>query len=291
MKYALTLVLVMAAALPGIEAVAKTPKPLVAIELERRSLPWPTLAQLQLPQDLAASVTALADAKAKAAEIEKAVASSAHAEAGESPTEQLEKAQAAWRSSLKTTLALLRPAARSVPQWLLLADLEAAQAEVDYGQAVDSGARAPKLNLTPVEAVCAKAMAAQADAESARQLDYAWALALEARGQSQEAIKHYQAVVPGAAEPWRSEVLYRAASLALAKDPAGAQALWSQVTAMPFLVYAAYRQVTELARSGACPAAAEALTRLKAAPAIEGTSYVEVATSASAACKPSKPSK
>ena len=291
MKYALTLALFSAAALPGIEAVAKTPKPLVAIELERRSLPWPTLSQLQLPQEVAAAVTALTAAKAKAAEIEQAVAGSAHAEAGESPTEQLEKAQATLRSKLKTTLGLLRPVARTVPQWLLLADLEAAQAEVDYEQAVDSGARSPKLNLTAVEAVCAKAMAAQADAQSARQLDYAWALALEARGQNQEAVRHHQAVAQGAAEPWRSEVLYRAASLALPKDPDAAQTLWSQATAMPYVVYAAYRQATEMARSGACQAAREALTRLKAAPAIEGTSYVEVATAAVAICKPAKTAK
>jgi tetratricopeptide (TPR) repeat protein len=156
-----------------------------------------------------------------------------------------------------------------VPQWVLLADIEAAEALDAYEQATESGTKAAKLNLSAVEAICVKAMAAKPDAESARQLAYAWALALEARGQATEAVKQYQSVAQDAPEPWRSEVLYRAGAAALSKDSGGALASWSQVTAMPYVVYAGYRQVTELVRTGACPAAGDALAKLKSAPALQ----------------------
>ena len=276
---------VVVAALFAVAAQAKTPKPLVTIDLERHVSPWPSAEQLALAPDVAAAVTALAEARDKAVELEKALSSSALQEVGESPTEQLEKALTALRAKRKAALTLLRPAAHTVPQWLLLADVETAEALDAYEQATESGTKAAKLNLAAVEAVCVKAMAAKPDAASAQQLDYAWALALEARGQAADAVKHYQAVAASAAEPWRSEVLYRAGSLAVAKDAPGALAAWAQVTAMPYQVYAGYRSVMELVKTGACPAANEALAKLKTAPALDGTSYVEVATCAAAGCK------
>ena len=264
---------------------AKTPKPLVTIDLERHVPAWPTTEQLALAPDVAAAVAVLADARTKAAELEKALTGTARQDVGESPTEQLEKALAALRVQRKATLKLLRPAAKTVPQWLLLADIEAAEALDAYEQATESGTKAAKLDLKALEAVCAQAMAAKPDVESARELDYAWALALEARGQSAEAAKHYQTVAQSAAEPWKSEVLYRAGAAIVAKDSAGALAAWAQVTASPYVVYAGYRSVTELAKAGNCPGATDALAKLKAAPELPGTSFVDVATTTSAGCK------
>ncbi len=277
--------LVVVGLLLAANAQGKTPKPLVTIELERHVSAWPTVEQLALAPDVAAAVAGLAEARDKTAELEKALAGTARQEAGESPTELLEKSLVNLRAKRKAALALLRPAAKTVPQWLLLADVEAAEAFDAYEQATESGTKAAKLNLAPVEAICVKAMAAKPDPESARQLDYAWALALEARGQVAEAAKHYLSVAQGAAEPWRSEALYRAGAAALAKDPAGALAAWGQVTASPYVVYAGYRSVTELVKAGDCAAASDALTKLKVAPELSGTSFVEVATTSVAGCK------
>lgn len=285
MKHSLKYLVAAALSIPTAAVVAKTPKPLVTIDLERHASPWPAAAQLQLPADVSAAIAGLADARATAEAIQSGAAGSARAEVGESPTQQLEKAEAALRAKRKAALALLRPVAKTVPQWLLLADIEAAEAQDVFDLAAESGTKAAKLNLSAVEAVCATAMAAKPDTESARQLEYAWALALEARGQGAEAAKHFRAVAQGAAEPWRSEVLYRAGSLDLAKDSANALATWSQVVAMPYLVYANYRLTVELVRAGKCAAAADAQSNLRAAPVIDGTSYVEVAAQAVAGCK------
>lgn len=269
-------------------ASAKTPKPLVTIELERRATVWPAADQLALPQDVSAALADFAKERAHLAEVEQAVKSTARQEAGESPTDQLEKAQAFVRGKRIVALAALRPAARTAPQLLVLADLESEQAQDVYDQAVEAETKAPKLDMRAVEATCAKAMAASPDPEVARSLGYLWGMALEARADAAEAVKRYKLAAEGAPEPWRSEMLYRIGNLALARDRAGALAAWAQVTASPWVVYARFRQVQEQVRVGACPSANEILVQLQSAPAIVGTSFVEVGTATAAACKGGK---
>jgi hypothetical protein len=288
MKHAFLLAGLAMLTLPSATALAKTPKPLVTIDLERRALPWPSPAELQLPADVSEAVAALAAEQLHEAEVERAATGSARQEMTESPTVALEKAQAALGIKRRNALTLLRPVARTAVQYLLLAELEADEAQDAFEQAVAAEAKAPKFPGAPVEAACAKAMAAAPQAETARSVAYLWAIALEARGQNAEASKHYREVAQGAAEPLRSEVLYRAGALELAKEPARALAVWSDVTAMPYLVYASYRQTTEFARTGQCADAGAALSRLKSAPPIDGTSYVAVASQAAATCKPHK---
>lgn len=235
--------------------------------------------------DVSAAVAELAQELSQFAKVEKMATGSSQAEAGESPTALMEKAVAAVRTKRLAALTLLRPAAKTAPQWLLLAELEAAQAQDAYDQAVEAEAKAPKLQVAAVEAACAKGMAAAPVAEVARGLEYAWAMALESRGQGAEAAKHYRSALAGAPEPWRSEMLFRLGGLELAKDPAAAQTTWSQVSAMPYVVYASYRQTMELTKAGKCAPARDTMAKLAAAPELPGTSYVDVAAQAVSGCK------